>query len=65
MANQKNGELTQTKKAMEYVYCIVNERELFEVIKTLIEANLRQNDFQSLHFTITGYQMLSLLTEHV
>ena len=50
---------------MEYVYCIVNERELFAVIKTLIEANLRRIDFQSLHFTSTGYQMLGLLTEHV
>ena len=40
MAKQKKGDKTQTKKAMEFIFCIMNERELFNAIKALIDEKM-------------------------
>lgn len=39
MAKSETVKQTQNKKALEYIYCIVNERELFSIIKQLIEQS--------------------------
>lgn len=40
----KTGEKTMTKQAMEYVFCMVNERELFTICTNLIEQFPQQTN---------------------
>lgn len=41
MAKQNTtGQKTQSKKAMEFIFCIINERELFEAVKKLIDSKV-------------------------
>ena len=52
---------------MEFIFCLINERELFNAIKTLIDSKMQSSStsYQELQFTIIGYQMLNILIEHV
>ena len=52
---------------MEFIFCIMNERELFNAIKVLIDGKIASatRSYQDLQFTITGYQMLNILIEYV
>lgn len=54
---------------MEFIFCMANERELYSVIKKLIDNNesapSAKLSFQDIQFEVMGYQMLNILLDHV
>ena len=68
MAKQTNrGEKTQTKQTMEFSFSVINERELFEAIKKLIDTKMpsASRNFMDLQFAVTGFQMLTILIDNI
>ena len=64
---KKNSLKTSNENAIEHIFCMINERELFTLCQSLIEDPVTQSAsaFQDLHFRVTGYNMLNILIEHV
>ena len=52
---------------MEFIFCIINERELYTAIKRLIDSKMPTASlgFQDLQFAVTGFQMLNILIENI
>ena len=66
MAKKNTLEETANKNAVEHIFCMINEREIFALIETLIDSQTQSSsEFQDLHFRVTGYNLLNILIEHV
>ena len=63
---KKTGD--HTEAALDFIFCLVNERELFQNVHQLILDNLGSGEaskaFDKTQFLATGYSMLSILLEH-